>query len=62
MDSKLPSLDPALVDALDRMYPERTPDPKWSNRAIWIKVGERNVVRRLQEELRRQSENLLKKD
>ncbi len=58
---KLPPLDPTLVAALDRMYPDRCPDPKWRLRAIWMRVGERNVVRRLQEELRRQGENLLEK-
>ena len=57
--TKLPPLDPALIEALDRMFPERCPDPAWRNRDIWIKVGERRVVRRLQEELRRQSKNIL---
>ena len=50
---KLPPLDQALIEALDRMYPERCPDPSWNEREIWIRVGERRVVRRLQEELRR---------
>jgi hypothetical protein len=53
-ESKLPPLDPALIEALDRMYPERCPDPSWNDREIWMRAGERRLVRRLQEELRRQ--------
>jgi len=55
----IPPLSPELVEALDKRFPERCPDPKWSDRDIWIRVGQREVVRFLIEELRRQSENIL---
>jgi hypothetical protein len=34
-----------LLRMLDEAYPERCPDPKASDRDIWIAVGQRQVVR-----------------
>ncbi|MGE3367008.1 MAG: hypothetical protein AB7I34_26610 [Rhizobiaceae bacterium] len=42
-----PTLPPALLDWLDRKYAERSPDPKDSEREIWMKAGERRLVRHL---------------
>lgn len=58
----LPALDPELVKALDKLIPERCPDPAWSDRKVWIEVGRREVVRLLQEHLRRQTEDSLIKE
>lgn len=43
-----------LLEALDRIYPERCADPKDSERDIWIKVGERRLVVFLHEQYKRQ--------
>ncbi|MBU4567005.1 MAG: hypothetical protein KKE29_19995 [Proteobacteria bacterium] len=51
MSRRIPTPDPALVEALDRLYPDKCPDPKDSERQIWIKVGQRSVVRKLQQAL-----------
>lgn len=56
---KIPPLSPELIDALDRRFPERCPDPTWSDREVWRRVGQREVVRFLIEELKRQSDNLI---
>jgi hypothetical protein len=34
----------ALVQWLDTLYPEKSPDPKDSEREIWMKAGERRVI------------------
>lgn len=44
---KLPILSVDLIDWLDEQYPERCPDPKQSDREIWIYAGARQVVRSL---------------
>lgn len=36
-----------LVDMLDELYPERTPDTSDDEREIWAKAGERRLVRKL---------------
>lgn len=37
-------LTPELLDALDKLYPARGPDPRDSDREIWMKAGERRVI------------------
>jgi hypothetical protein len=36
---------PALIEWLETLYPERCPDPKDTEREVWMKAGERRVVR-----------------
>jgi hypothetical protein len=59
---KIPLLSPELVEALNKRFPERCPDPKWSDREVWMAVGRRDVVRFLIEEARRQQSQSLKRD
>lgn len=42
---RLPEDTDDLIRLLDEAYPERCPDPKASDRDIWIAVGARQVVR-----------------
>lgn len=46
---KLPTFSVDLIDELNRIYPERSPNPKDSDREIWIKAGKRELVRNLLE-------------
>jgi hypothetical protein len=36
-----------LVEELDRLYPEKSPNPLDSEREIWMKAGERRLVNNL---------------
>lgn len=36
-----------LVDLLDELYPEQSPDPRDSEREVWMKAGKRDLVRSL---------------
>lgn len=47
-DDLYPPLDQALIDRLNELFPERCPEESWTERQIWIYVGQRNVVRMLQ--------------
>lgn len=58
-DTPFPFLPEDLIDELNRRYPERTPESEWAEREIWIRVGERRVIRFLNEMYARQNENLL---
>ncbi len=58
-DSPFPPLNEDLIHELNRRYPERTPELDWTDRDIWVRVGERRVVRFLNEMFTRQQENLL---
>lgn len=47
MDDLFPPIDEALLKKLDEVYPEKCPDSDDSDRAIWLAVGARQVVRML---------------
>jgi len=44
---KTPFISNELAEFLDKSYPERCPEVSWSEREIWLKAGERKLVRRL---------------
>ena len=54
-----PPLSPELIQALDERFPERCPDIAWTDREVWRRVGQREVVRLLIKELADQNENVL---
>lgn len=53
-DLSLPSIDAALVKALDKRFPERSPTRDESYEALIYRGGQRAVVRFLIEQLSRQ--------
>lgn len=50
----VPPLDAITIQYLDRTYPERSPDPGDSEREVWMKAGERRLVRHLLNLLKKQ--------
>lgn len=57
---KLPVIPQDLLEALDKQFPDRCPEPSWSEREIWMRVGERRVVRFLKRIFEQQNENVLR--
>lgn len=51
--NKFPHVSEALVTHLERLYPDRTPDPAWSERDIWIRVGMVKIIRLLRQQLKK---------
>ena len=46
MDESLwPPVDEALLQRLEEVYPELCPAEDWTDRQIWMYVGQRSVVR-----------------
>lgn len=56
----LPVIPEDLLKALDSIFPERCPDPSWSEREVWMRVGERRVVKFLQRVFAEQNDNVLR--
>lgn len=56
---KLPFVDDALVNYLERLYPDQAPDPSEDERKIWINRGAVGVVRHLKALRKEQRENML---
>lgn len=53
---KIPFVPRELVAHLDRVYPDRCPDPSHSDRQIWMNAGARSVVSALQQWLKEQDD------
>ena len=60
-DIKLPVISKDLLDALDVLFPERTPPITMEYRDICYRSGQRSVINFLHEKLNQQSENVLEK-
>lgn len=54
----IPPIDREIIAYLDWLYPEQTPNPDHSEREIWMRAGERRVVKHLQNILKKQEGNL----
>jgi Ni,Fe-hydrogenase III component G len=46
-DDLWPAVDEAILKRLEETFPELCPGETWTDRQIWIYVGQRNVVRML---------------
>jgi len=57
---ELPAVPKDLLDALDKRFPELCPEPSWSDREIWMRVGERQVVKFLKRIFDDQNENVMR--
>ena len=53
---------PALIEWLDTLYPDKCPDPKHTEREIWMKAGERRLVNTLISKLNATETKVLKGD
>ena len=58
-DIKLPVIPKDLLDALDVLFPERTPPITMEYKEICFRSGQRSVINFLHEKQRQQSENVL---
>jgi len=54
-----PSISEALIKALNERWPERCPELEWDETQIWHYVGQRSVVRYLNEVFKEQRDNSL---
>lgn len=53
----IPVLSYDLIQALDKDFPERCPDPALPEREIWMQAGERRLVRMLLARLKQMEED-----
>lgn len=56
---KVPFIDDRVLEYLNRIYPDKSPEPTDTDREIWINRGAIGVVRHLAWLHKQQRENLL---
>lgn len=52
-----PPLDGPTINYMDKVFPERSPDPRDTEREVWMKAGERRAVKHLLNLLQQQERN-----
>tara|TARA_Y100001972_G_C7655537_1_gene330098 strand:- start:259 stop:456 length:198 start_codon:yes stop_codon:yes gene_type:complete len=57
----VPHISKEMLDALDVLFPERTPEINMDMKEIYFRIGQRSVVRYLHTEAKKQSENIMEK-
>lgn len=57
--SKIPYITDELLEYLQRLYPDRSPDLEHSDRQIWMNRGAVGVVRHIAAVHKEQRENML---
>jgi len=58
---KLPVITKELLEALDELFPERTPEINMEPKEMYFRIGQRSVVRFLHQVHKNQSDNILEK-
>ncbi len=58
-DLELPVIPKDLLDALDKLFPERSPPITMEYKEICFRSGQRSVINFLHEKHKQQSENVL---
>ena len=53
--TEVPELSGELIRSLDVLFSEKCADLSWPDREVWVKAGQRSVVRFLIEQHRRQN-------
>jgi hypothetical protein len=61
VDKPFPAIPADLLAELDRMFPERCPDLKQTDREIWRDVGAREVIRMLHAKFDEQNETVIQR-
>ena len=56
---KFPNIEKSLIDFLDRMYPDTSPELSFTEREIFFRRGAVDVVRTLRRIYEEQNENIL---
>ena len=47
METKIPYIEEGLLDYLQRLYPDKSPEPDEDDRKVWMNRGAVGVVRHL---------------
>lgn len=61
-NSKFPPIDKALVEALDKLFPNKSADINWAERFVWYKSGQVSVVNFLKAKFEEQNETIINKE
>ena len=56
---QMPYITKEMLEALDTLFPEKTPEMNMDMKEIYFRIGQRSVVGYLHTEAKKQSENIM---
>ena len=60
-EDQLPPLARNLIDKLNQLFPERSAELDWSEREVWFRTGQRNIIRFLNSHFEQQTKSTMEK-
>ena len=57
----VPHISKEMLDALDVLFPEKTPEINMDMKEIYFRIGQRSVVRFLHQQKKEQDNNIMEK-
>jgi hypothetical protein len=61
MQPPFPAIPEDLLEALETLFPERSAELSWSDREVWHRSGQREVVRFLRSRFAEQNETVIQR-
>ena len=56
---KFPPIDKGLLETLIKLFPDMSPDIRWSDKEVWFKAGQSSVIRFLRAKFEEQNETVI---
>ena len=60
-EDSIPPISKGLIEKLNQLFPERSAELDWSEKEVWFKSGQRNIIRFLNSHYDKQINSTMEK-
>lgn len=60
-EDSIPPISKGLIEKLNELFPERSAELDWSEKEVWFKTGQRNIIRFLNSHYDKQINSTMEK-
>jgi hypothetical protein len=60
-DIKMPAISKELIEVLNQLFPERSAELEWTEKEVWFRTGQRNIIRFLNSHFAEQNKTIMEK-
>jgi hypothetical protein len=60
-EDSIPPISKGLIEKLNELFPERSAELEWSEKEVWFKTGQRNIIRFLNSHYDKQINSTMEK-
>ena len=58
---KMPDISKELIEVLNKLFPERSAELEWTEKEVWFRTGQRNIIRFLNSHFTEQNKTIMEK-